>query len=101
MERYTFRLGAVFEMPPHSGREANRARNGRAGLHALPGPAPSNVNGNPFRRDSKGVWSATDLGLVEVHLGHLTGHMPALANLRATMGGRHAAQLPSGRAPAP
>src|SRR5258708_36390867 len=35
-----------------------------------PGPAPTNVDGDPLRRDSKGVWIATDLGLVEVHLGH-------------------------------
>src|SRR5438105_12890475 len=37
MERYAFRLGAFFEILPDSGREANRARDGRAGLRRWPG----------------------------------------------------------------
>src|SRR5438128_9373807 len=55
MERYAFRLGAFFEMAPNSGREANRARDGRAGFAVLPRPAPTGVERDPLRRDSKGV----------------------------------------------
>src|SRR5438132_11290734 len=66
-ERYAFRLGAFFEMLPDSGREANRARDGRAGPRALPGPAPANVDGDPLRpskrtsrrRNLVSPWSAT------------------------------------------
>ena len=69
MERYAFRPGAFFEMPPDSGRE--RTERGTVGPVSLPRPAPTGVDGDPLRRDLKGVRIATDFGLVDVHLGHL------------------------------
>src|SRR5207237_8884944 len=51
------------------GNELSEGRSGRS--RALSRPAPTNVDGDPLRGDSKGVWIATDLGLVKVHLRHL------------------------------
>src|SRR5438132_5406637 len=71
VERHAFRLRSPFKMLPHSGREANRARDGGTGLGAFSRPTPTSVDGDSLRRDTERVWVATDLGLVEVHLGHL------------------------------
>src|SRR2546430_17241344 len=56
-------------MPPDSGREANRSRNGRAGFCPFPRPARPRVDRDTLLRDSRRVWVATYLGFVEVHFG--------------------------------
>jgi hypothetical protein len=43
----------------------------KLGLDVSQRTAPTNVDGDPLLRDSKGVGISTGLGLVEVHLGHL------------------------------
>src|SRR5438132_10028671 len=58
-------------MPPDSGREANRSRNGRASFCPFPRPARPRVDRDTLLRDSRRVWVATYLGFVEVHFGHL------------------------------
>src|SRR5256885_9771129 len=86
VEREALRLGPPLEVPPDAGRESNGPRNRRARLGALPWPAPANVDRDPLRGHAERVRIATDLRLVEVHLGDLahrgTGWLASLLTSR-------------------
>src|SRR5262249_59452908 len=71
VQRNPFCFGPPFEMPRDIGWETNGARDGRAGFRALSRPASTDVDRDSLCLHAERVRVATELGPVEVHLGHL------------------------------